>query len=123
MTDDASHEGQELVTGIIGESFWVDKDGKPIPNAPHDEAPTESPSAADIWDALDKPASGGDSGSGLGLGGGLGDLMPTGILPEREPQMIGGGDDETQKEIWEQMERGDFGSPAGSIPDDAETTI
>ena len=120
MTD--ADQGGEWVTGIIGEPFQLDKDGKPIPNAPA-EAPTESPSATDIWDTLDKPAPGGDPGSGLGLGGGLGDLMPTGILPEREPQMIGGGDDETQKEIWEQMERGDFGSPAGSIPDDAETTI
>ena len=123
MTDDAGHEGQELVTGIIGESFWVDKDGKPIPNEPHDEAPTELPSASDIWDALDKPASGGELGGELGLGGGgLGDLMPTGILPGGSGQ-IGGNDDEIQKEIWEQAERGDFGSPAGSIPDDAETTI
>jgi hypothetical protein len=124
MTDDAGHEGQELVTGFTGESFWVDKDGKPIPNEPHDEAPTELPSASDIWDTLDKPAPSGDSGGGLGLGGGLGDLMPTGILPGDSGQ-IGGNDDETQKEIWRQMERGDFGTDAGSgsIPEDAETSI
>lgn len=118
MTDDAGHEGQELVTGFTGESFWVDKDGKPIPNAPHDEAPSELPSASDIWDAIDKPAAGG------GLGVDLGDLMPTGILPGDSGQ-IGGNDDETQKEIWRQMESGEFGGGAGggSIPEDAETTI
>lgn len=127
MTDDAGHEGQELVTGIIGESFWVDKEGNPIPNAPHDEAPTELPSASDIWDALDKPSTGDDQGGGLGLGlggGGLGDLMPTGILPGESGQ-IGGNDDETQKEIWRQMESGELGGGAGggAIPEDAETTI
>ena len=123
MTDDAD-KGGEWVTGIIGEPFQLDKDGNPIPNAPHDEAPTELPSASDIWDALDKPASGGDAGGGLGLGGGLGDLMPTGILPGDSGQ-IGGNDDEIQKEIWRQMDSGEFGGGAGggSIPEDAETTI
>jgi hypothetical protein len=98
MTDEANHEGAELVTGIIGESFWVDKDGHRIPD-PTSEQPTELPSAADIWDAGDK-----------------------GILPDRS-QEIGGPDDETQKEIWAAMERGEFGSGAGTTPEDAETVL
>ena len=113
MTDHES-QGHTLVTGIIGESFWVDKDGNPVPDSPS-EQPTETPgapSASDIWDAADKPSP----------GGGAGDFMPTGIVPDRS-QEIGGPDDETQKEIWAEMERGEFGADAGKIPEDAETSI
>jgi hypothetical protein len=110
MTDDAD-KGGEWVTGVIGEPFQLDKDGNPIPNAPS-EPPTDVPNGSDIWDALDEPSPGGE----------LGGLMPTGIIPDRS-QEIGGPDDETQKEIWEQMERGEFGAGAGSIPEDAEKTI
>ena len=114
MTDDAD-KGGEWVTGVIGEPFQLDKDGNPIPNAPS-EPPTELPNASDIWDAINEPSPGGGHG-----GGGLGDLMPTGIVPDRS-QEIGGPDDETQKEIWEQMERGEFGAGAAKTPEDAETT-
>ena len=113
MTDHES-QGHTLVTGIIGESFWVDKDGNPIPESPS-EQPTETPdapSASDIWDAVDKARH----------GGGAGDFLPTGILPGDSGE-IGGNDDETQKEIWAAMERGEFGAGAGSIPEDAETSI
>jgi hypothetical protein len=96
MTDDAD-KGGEWVTGFTGESFQLDKDGNPIPNAPS-EPPTELPSAADIWDAADKTAPGGS-------------------------QEIGGADDETQKDIWQEMDRGDSGPGAGATPEDAETTI
>jgi hypothetical protein len=111
MTEDANKEG-EWVTGIIGEPFQLDKDGNPIPNAPS-EPPTDLPTGTDIWDAVDKAP-----------GGGLGDLMPTGIVPGGS-QEIGGNDDETQKEIWNELDRGDFGSDggAGTTPEDAETTI
>jgi hypothetical protein len=110
MTDDAGKEGN-WVTGIIGEPFQVDDQGNPIPNSPS-EQPTELPSASAIWDAIDTTPP----------GGGLGDLLPTGILPGGSGE-IGGNDDETQKEIWAAMDRGEFGPEAGSIPADAETTI
>ncbi|HEX7472099.1 MAG TPA: hypothetical protein VF323_03380 [Candidatus Limnocylindrales bacterium] len=93
MTDDAGKEG-EWVTGIIGEPFQVDKDGMPIPGSAA-EPPTDMPSASDIWDADD--------------------------ATQGSPE-IGGADDETQKEIWAAMDRGDFGPAAGSTPSDAETT-
>jgi hypothetical protein len=108
MTDDAGKEGT-WVTGIIGEPFQIDAEGKPIPNPPS-EQPNESPSPTDIWDAGDK-----------GLHGGAGgDLLPPGILPDRSEE-IGGPDDETQKDIWERMDRGEFGPGAGSTPENAET--
>ena len=109
MTDDAD-KGGEWVTGIIGEPFQIDDQGNPIIQ-PHNEAPTETPDPNAILDAWDKVG-----------GSGLGDLLPTGILPAGSGE-IGGNDDETQKEIWAEMERGEFGAGAGSIPADAETSI
>lgn len=125
MTD--ADQGGEWVTGIIGEPFQVDMDGNPIPNAPSD-APTETPDPDAVRKAFDDVMEGldaGDAAQGGGQSGwldGLGDLKPTGILPGDSGQ-IGGNDDETQKEIWAEMERGEFGSGASSIPEDAETTI
>lgn len=113
MSDDAD-KGGEWVTGIIGAPFQVDKDGNPIPVSPSE--PTEPPSSDDVLKGLE------DAMGHLGTGG-TGDLMPTGIVPGGS-QEIGGNDDETQKEIWAELDRGEFGSGAGSgagsIPADAE---
>ena len=97
MADDAD-KGGEWVTGIIGEPFQVDKDGMPMPGSAQ-EPSTDMPSASDIWNE-------GDAG---------------GLIPGASPE-IGGSDDETQKEIWAAMDRGDFGPAAGSTPADGETT-
>ena len=113
MTDDAD-KGGEWVTGVIGEPFQVDAQGNPIPGS-QSQAPAEMPSGDDVIKALE------DAMGTVGTGG-TGDLMPTGILPG-ESQEIGGADDETQKDIWDKMDRGEFGAGGGSIPADAETTI
>ena len=97
MADDAD-KGGEWVTGIIGEPFQVGDDGLPIPGSAQ-EPSTDLPSASDIWNEGD-----------------AGDLLRGGS------QEIGGADDETQKEIWAAMERGDFGPAAGSTPSEAENT-
>jgi hypothetical protein len=109
MTDNSSEEGT-WVTGVIGEPFRVDDQGNPIPGS-QSEQPTELPSAEDVLKAFDKASD----------WGGAGDLLPTGIVPGGSGE-IGGNDDETQKEIWREMERGEFGPGAGSTPADAETT-
>jgi hypothetical protein len=72
------------------------------------------------------------------------DFMPTGILPggmepgtgvipddaeifipQQDPRdfEIGGNNDESQKEIWDAMERGDFGAQAGAGTDSAEEKV
>lgn len=124
MTD--ADQGGEWVTGIIGESFQVDKDGKPIPNQPSAESTEPDPDA--VRKALDDVMEGLDAGGATQSGGqsgwldGLGDLTPTGIFPGDSGQ-IGGNDDETQKEIWREMDSGELGGGAGSLPPDVETLL
>ena len=106
-----SDQGGEWVTGVIGAPFRVDAQGNPIPGS-EEQDPTELPDSSEILKAFEE----------AGKGGGVGDLMPTGILPN-EPQMIGGNDDETQKDIWDKMDRGELGSGGDSLPPDVETAL
>jgi len=101
MADDAGQE-REWITGVIGEPFQLDDDGK-IFREPS-EAPSETPNVSDILDAfeegkwanppaLDTPTESFPDWS---------DAVPTGIIPDSSD---------------------DIGVVAGSIPADAETSI
>ena len=118
MTD--ADQGGEWVTGVTGEDIHLDAQGNPIIEPPS-EGPTELPDPDAILKAFDDL----DRGGGLGdtaPGGWLGDVMPTGILGGSGE--IGGNDDETQKEIWREMDSGEIGGgAAGSLPPDVETLL
>lgn len=119
MTD--ADQGGEWVTGFTGEEIHLDAQGNPIIEPPSD-GPTEVPDPDAILKAFDELDRSGGHGDGTAAGG-LGDLMPTGILGGSGE--IGGNDDETQKEIWRELESGDLGSGggAGSLPPDVETLL
>ena len=51
MADDAGQE-REWITGVIGEPFQLDDDGKIIREP--SEAPSETPSVGDMLDALEE---------------------------------------------------------------------
>jgi hypothetical protein len=81
MADDAGKE-REWITGVIGEPFQLDDDGKIIRQP--EEPPSETPNVSDILDAveegkwanppaLDTPTEGFPDWS---------DVVPTGIIPD-----------------------------------------
>jgi hypothetical protein len=111
MADDPTQE-REWITGVIGEPFQLDDDGKIIREP--SESPSETSSVGDMLEALEKSKWANPPELDT----------PTGIIPDWSADpTIGGNNDETQREIWDQMERGEFGAGTGSIPEDAETSI
>jgi hypothetical protein len=102
MTED-TNAGGEWITGFTGEPFQVDADGKPIPNK--DPEPSDAPSSpadlAKTWETAR---------------GALEDTGDSGYV-------FGGPDDKDQADIWDKMDRGEFGTGAETTPADAEPVI
>ena len=98
MTDD-TNAGGEWITGVIGEPFQVDADGKPIPNAnpePSDAPDLDPEAMRKLWET---------AGSGS------------------DPNEIGGNNDKVQADIWDKMDRGEFGAGSEGLPADVETIV
>jgi hypothetical protein len=122
MTD--ADQGGEWVTGITGEDIHLDAQGNPIIEPPSAE-PAEAPDPDAVRKAFDDVMEGLDAGDGTkggGQAGWLDGVDATGILGGSG--QIGGNDDETQKEIWREMDSGEIGGgAAGSLPPDVETLL
>ena len=96
--------GGEWITGFTGEPFQVDADGNPIPNKESEPSSGgSSPNDRAGWD-WDKAKGAFDDTDESSLG-------------------IGGNDDQVQKDIWDRMDRGEFGTGSETTPADAETIV
>jgi hypothetical protein len=102
MSDD-TNAGGEWITGFTGEPFQVDADGKPIPNQEpaSGDAPSSPEDLAKAWETA------------------RGALEDTGDSGWE----IGGNNDKVQADIWDKIDRGEFGAGSDGSPGDMEPIV